>query len=74
MSIKVVRVCNKCGKTMEEWDNALGLSLRKRIGYGSVHDGEYVDLDLCCECFDAIVDSCAFDPVKPEFESVGERE
>ena len=32
------------------------LCFEKQIGYGSVHDGETFNLNLCCDCFDKFAD------------------
>lgn len=41
-----------CDKVFDEWDLQEDFSLRRWIGYGSIHDTEYLDLRFCCECFD----------------------
>lgn len=47
------RFCNKCGKEIDEhYEN---ISIKKRIGYGSVHDDDDMDLNLCCECLDEMI-------------------
>ena len=38
--------------------------MHRHIGYGSVHDGDIVNLHLCCDCFDKIVDECKVSPVE----------
>lgn len=62
------RVCNLCGKELDIFDTQENFTIHKRIGYGSVHDGEQVHLRLCCDCFDRLVDECVVSPVKGEFE------
>ena len=36
---------------------------KKNITYGSIYDGDSVDLQLCCKCFDSLVNSCVICPV-----------
>ena len=45
-----------CGKKFKLHDKFADLHFEKQIGYGSVHDGENLDLYLCCECFDRLAD------------------
>ena len=37
-------------------------------GYGSEYDGEVIDLDVCCECFDKMLDKlvsqCKINPIQ----------
>ena len=54
--------CNFCGKEMDEFDIMLNFTISKEIGYGSVHDGEKVNMRLCCACFDRITHACVIDP------------
>ena len=37
---------------------------RQHIGYGSIHDGDNVDLQLCCDCFDRLVSECNVSPIE----------
>lgn len=48
-------ICNKCGKTFNEWDESNNFGIHQTLGYGSKHDGSEIDLDLCCECADELV-------------------
>ena len=45
-----------CGKYFDLWDEREGFCLNRRIGYGSSHDGCQVKLQLCCGCFDRVLD------------------
>ena len=54
-----------CGKLMDYWDNQEGFSIYKHLGYGTSHDGEVLELDLCCDCMDEIIDRCQISPVRP---------
>lgn len=55
--------CNKCGKKMDMWDIQEDFSMQRHLGYGSKHDGDILDLDLCCDCMDELIDSCVISPV-----------
>lgn len=55
--------CNMCGKEFDEFDMFAKFAINTQIGYGSVHDGEHLDLHLCCDCMDHLIDSCAVSPV-----------
>lgn len=56
--------CNLCGKELNIFDTIENYSITKKIGYGSIHDGESLDLHICCECMDAIISQCVVDPVE----------
>lgn len=51
-----IRTCNMCGKTFDYWDHEENISLDHFIGYGSKHDMHRMQLNLCCKCFDKVVD------------------
>lgn len=61
MDSKIIK-CNFCGKEMDEFDELSDFTIAKKIGYGSVHDGETVDLRLCCACFDRVTHACVISP------------
>lgn len=46
--------CTMCGRKFELHDKFADLCFEKQIGYGSIHDGETLKLNLCCECFDVL--------------------
>lgn len=56
--------CNKCGKKLDMWDVQEDFSMERHLGYGSRYDGDHLDLDLCCECMDKIIEECAIPPVE----------
>lgn len=64
------RVCNICGKEFDMWDEQEDFSLVRHVGYGSKYDGETIQLDMCCDCFDKLMDGlipkCAIPPVKEQ--------
>lgn len=55
--------CNKCGKKMDMWDTQEDFSLQRNLGYGSRYDGDNLDLDLCCDCMDKLIEECVIPPV-----------
>lgn len=49
--------CDLCGKEFDEFDKQEGFGLHyDSIGYGSKYDGETIDVDMCCDCFDKMID------------------
>lgn len=60
------RVCNGCGKELDFWDEQQDFSIHKQIGYGSFYDGDYIDLQVCCDCMDRIIEKCAVSPIEVE--------
>lgn len=63
MSKTIIIRCNLCGKELDEVDRNLHFSMHRRIGYGSKHDGELLDLDICGKCMDAIIDQAEVSPI-----------
>ena len=55
-------VCNLCGKEMDYVNLNNGLKISRTMGYGSAYDGDHIDIDICCECFDKIIEACVIDP------------
>lgn len=63
MAIK--KICNKCGKEFDIYDSQEDFSIYSQlIGYGSKYDGSSLELDLCCECMDELIESCKISPIK----------
>lgn len=53
-----------CGKDLDLFDTQEGFSFwSPQIGYGSKYDGERLELDLCCDCMDRIIEQCKISPV-----------
>lgn len=48
--------CNKCGKKMDIFDLQTGVRMHDVLGYGSKYDGSTVNLDLCSQCTDELID------------------
>ena len=57
-------ICNHCGKGLDFFDLQNDFSIHKRIGYGSVHDGDDVHMRLCSDCFDKLVEECEVSPIE----------
>lgn len=48
--------CDLCGKEFDEFDTQENFGLHySDIGYGSKFDGETMDVDMCCGCFDKMI-------------------
>ena len=49
--------CDLCGKELNEFDMQENFGLHySKIGYGSKFDGKTIDIDMCCSCFDKMMD------------------
>lgn len=59
-------ICNMCGKEFDRYDLEQGIGLGGRLKYGSIHDGKRYLLDLCCDCFDNILDQCVVSPLEDD--------
>lgn len=61
------KCCSVCGKTFDFWDNQEDFCFERYIGYGSKYDMEHIQLNLCCDCFDKVLDwllpQCSIDPM-----------
>lgn len=62
-----MKKCNMCGKDFDMWDEQEDFCFEHVIGYGSKYDMHKVDLKLCCDCFDKVMDfilpQCKDDPM-----------
>lgn len=48
--------CNICGKEFDVWDKQEGFGIHYyKVGYGSRFDGDTIDCDICCDCFDNLM-------------------
>lgn len=47
---------------MDDFDVLSDFTIAKKIGYGSIHDGETVDFRMCCVCFDRVTHACVISP------------
>lgn len=48
--------CTMCGKEFDIFDEQQGIEMDHRCGYGSHHDMSRIQLKLCNECFDKVMD------------------
>ena len=55
--------CNICGASLTECELQDDLYIHTRLGYGSRHDGDRLDLRLCHACMDTLIDSCVVSPL-----------
>jgi len=61
--------CNMCGKEFNSFDRQESFGIHtETIGYGSKYDGDSINLDMCCDCFDRIIEDliprCKINPHK----------
>lgn len=56
-------ICNKCGKKFDIWDAQERFAIYRRLGYGTKYDGNNLELDLCCDCMEKLVDECIISPI-----------
>ena len=61
-------ICNMCGNQISKIDLACNeFSFEHRFGYGSIHDGDLLILELCSECQDKItahlIENCKINPL-----------
>lgn len=59
-------VCNKCGKKFDIWDTQEDFSINTMLGYGTKYDGDSLELNLCCDCMEKLIDECAISPIKKD--------
>lgn len=60
-------LCNLCGKEFDTCDEKEKFGIHTQAGYGSKFDGDNIQLDLCCGCFDGLIDKlipeCKINPI-----------
>ena len=62
--------CNVCGSIFDVTDEDANIGLHKIIEYGngSKYEGRYIDLDICVDCFDKLIEKysnrCAISPIE----------
>ena len=63
----ITRHCSMCGETFNFWDNQESFCLNRVIGFGSAYDLHRIRLNLCCKCFDKVMDliipQCKHNPI-----------
>ena len=60
---KNTKFCNVCGKPLDIFDFQEEFRLQRSLGYGTKYDGEYLDIRLCCDCMDELIDKCVISPI-----------
>ena len=63
-------VCNMCGRSLDCYELQEGLAIHTAVGYGSKYDLSTVHLQLCCDCFDNLVDSCTISPITGSYDFI----
>lgn len=63
-----MKVCNMCGKPFDAFDEEFDFSISLIGAYGSELDGTMIHVDMCCTCFDKmmeeyIVPKCKHSPL-----------
>lgn len=57
------RTCNLCGKELDIWDKQEDFSLHRHLGYGTKYDESYLDIQICCDCMEKLIDDCVVSPI-----------
>ena len=60
-----VKRCNLCGNVIDPMTGRGGIHISEELGYGSKYDMDLLDMEICYECLDRIVDACRISPVRP---------
>lgn len=50
--------CSMCNKALDVYDKQMNFKYERTVGYGSIFDGDYISIQLCCECADKIITKC----------------
>lgn len=58
-----IRYCNICGSKMDFWDIQEDYTIHTTAGYGSKFDEEEIELHICCDCMDRLIESCSITPL-----------
>lgn len=60
------QICNKCGRELDMWDRQEDFTIKKHLGYGTIYDGDRLELKLCCKCLEELVEECKVSPIETE--------
>lgn len=64
----LIQKCNVCGKEFDGMDSYSQFGIKTTPHYGSKYDSDNIHLDLCCDCFDNLMDyiipKCKLSPIK----------
>ena len=55
--------CSLCGKEFDLFDKNEDYSIVKKLGYGTKYDGDQIQLRLCCDCMEQLIDRCVVSPI-----------
>lgn len=56
--------CNMCGKKFDIWDVMENFAFHRKLGYGTRYDGDTLDLELCCDCMNELIERCKITPIE----------
>ena len=70
----VARCCNLCGARLARRDLQNRFHIDRVVGPGSDYHGQHIDLWMCCNCFDRLVEGSEITPsvTQTEATEVGE--
>lgn len=56
--------CNICGRELDIIDEHEDYSIIKHpLGYGTKYDGDDLDLHICCDCLEKLIQNCNITPL-----------
>ncbi len=55
-------ICNKCGKQIGRMEAESSLHYHGMLGYASSYDGLEIEIDLCPNCLEWLMDELKIDP------------
>lgn len=58
-----MKICNKCGSNIEEYEVEGSVLITKKLGYGSAYDGSTLSLNICPGCLDDLIVMCVENPI-----------
>lgn len=62
--IHIDTICNICGQEFDFWDGNENFAIHTRLGYGTKFDGDILDLHICCDCMENIIQMCSVSPIE----------
>lgn len=51
-----MKKCTLCGKEFDMWDEQENFGFHYYIGYGSKFDTQKIDVNMCTDCFDKMLE------------------
>lgn len=74
---KPQHICTMCGNRFNFWDKQEAFGFHHNVGYGSTFDSSRIDVELCCDCFDKLMNTyilprCKKNPITEELAVCGE--